>query len=75
MQAMQQDAVNHAKKCGCSRMGGHYGDVEDGKMTREEAIAEIERLLDWAKKSHSAVIEARSAMILEKRKGLSHEDV
>ena len=44
-------------------------------MTREEAIAEIERLLDWAKKSHSAVIEARNAMILEKRKEQSHEDV
>lgn len=44
-------------------------------MTREEAIAEIERLLDWEKKSHSAVIEARNAMILEKRKEQSHEDV
>ena len=32
LQEMQQDAVNHAKKCGCSRMGGHYGNMEDGKM-------------------------------------------
>ena len=38
LQAMQQDAVNHAKKCRCSGMGRHDGDVEDGKMTREEAI-------------------------------------
>ena len=45
------------------------------RMTREEAIAEIERLLGWAKKSHSAVIEARNAMILEKSKEQSHEDV
>ena len=44
-------------------------------MTREEAIAEIERLLDRAKKSHSAVIEARNAMMVEKRKEQSHEDV
>lgn len=32
LQEMQQDAVNHAKKCGCSSVGGHNGDVEDGKM-------------------------------------------
>ena len=44
-------------------------------MTQKEAITEIERLLGWAKKSHSAVIEARNAMILEKRKEQSHEDV
>lgn len=30
LQAMQQDAVNHAKKCGCSGMGGHDGNMEDG---------------------------------------------
>ena len=30
LQAMQQGAVNHAKKCRCSGMGGHDGDMEDG---------------------------------------------
>ena len=30
MQAMQQDAVNHAKKCRCSGMGGYNGDLENG---------------------------------------------
>lgn len=30
LQAMQQDAVNYAKKCRCSGMGGHDGNMEDG---------------------------------------------
>ena len=30
LQAMQQGAVNHAKKCGCGGMGGHDGNMEDG---------------------------------------------
>ena len=30
LQKVQQKRVNHVEKCRCSRMGRHYGNMEDG---------------------------------------------